>query len=197
MHGAPVSESGVIGDVRQLPPKTYLGDAVYARIDEFNAVILTTENGYRATNVITLEPEVMAALLAWHKRAMGESLPVVETKDYCRACANGKCDEHPQYNACVACAIERKQRAAVAERKRSLDAALGRDEPVRVTIDICPVHSITTEETIVVERIPLCANCSVVPGWGECSSRFCYGCCADAKHECDKTCSDDPPARSL
>ena len=147
-----MSESGVIGDVRQLPPKTYLGDAVYARIDEFNAVILTTENGYRATNVITLEPEVMAALLAWHKRAMGESLPVVETKDYCRACANGKCDEHPQYNACVACAIERKQRAAVAERKRSLDAALGRDEPVRVTIDICPVHSITTEETIAIIR---------------------------------------------
>ena len=52
-------------------------------------------------------------------------------------------------------------------------------------------------EVVKVERIPLCAECGVVPGWGECSSRFCYGCCADAKHDCDKTCSDDPPARSL
>jgi hypothetical protein len=48
---------------------------------------------------------------------------------------------------CFGCAIERKQRDAVAERKRTLDAALGRDEPVRVTIDICPVHSIPAEET--------------------------------------------------
>ena len=55
-------EPGVIGQVRQLPPKVYLGDAVYARVNEFGAVILTTENGVRATNVITLEPEVMAAL---------------------------------------------------------------------------------------------------------------------------------------
>jgi len=68
--GDAVSEPGVIGDVRQLLPKVYLGDAVYARVDEFGAVILTTENGVRATNVITLEPEVMAALAAFYKRAM-------------------------------------------------------------------------------------------------------------------------------
>ena len=46
--------------------KVYLGDAVYARVDEFSAVILTTENGYRATSEITLEPEIMANLLAWY-----------------------------------------------------------------------------------------------------------------------------------
>lgn len=61
-------EPGVIGQVRQLPPKVYLGDAVYARVDEFGAVLLTTENGIRTTNVITLEPEVMAELLSWYGR---------------------------------------------------------------------------------------------------------------------------------
>jgi hypothetical protein len=142
-----MSEPGVIGDIRQLPPKVYLGDAVYARVDEFGAVILTTENGYRATNIITLEPEIMRALLAWYA-GLKEPAPAPETKDYCAACADGRCAEHPQYNTVA----------------------------------------------VKVERIPLCAECGVVPGWGECSSRFCYGCCADAKHDCDKTCSDDPPA---
>lgn len=47
--------------------KIYLGDAVYAEHDGF-AVILTTENGIEATNTIVLEPEVWAALLAWHQR---------------------------------------------------------------------------------------------------------------------------------
>ena len=70
-----MSEPGVIGNVRQLPPKVYLGDAVYARVDEFGAVILTTENGIRATNVIMLEPEVMVALAAFYKRAMAAPLP--------------------------------------------------------------------------------------------------------------------------
>ena len=70
-----MSQPGVIGDIRQLSPKVYLGDAVYARVDEFGAVILTTENGIRATNVITLEPEVMAALAAFYTRAMAAPLP--------------------------------------------------------------------------------------------------------------------------
>jgi len=45
--------------------KTYLGDAVYA---EFNNripgdLILTTEDGIRATNTIYFEPSVLTALL--------------------------------------------------------------------------------------------------------------------------------------
>ena len=43
--------------------KKYLGDAVYARVDDFGRVVLTTEDGYRETNKIILEPEVLSALL--------------------------------------------------------------------------------------------------------------------------------------
>jgi hypothetical protein len=92
-----MSEPGVIGNIQQLPPKVYIGDAVYARVDEFGAVILTTENGYRATNIITLVPEVMRALLAWYA-SLKEPPPAPETKDYCAACVDGRCAEHPQYN---------------------------------------------------------------------------------------------------
>jgi predicted nucleic acid-binding protein len=43
--------------------KEYLGDAVYLDVDEFGTVVLTTEDGYRATNRIVLEDQVMAELL--------------------------------------------------------------------------------------------------------------------------------------
>ena len=42
--------------------KDYLGDAVYAEVDDYGDLVLTTENGTRATNTITLEPAVIAAL---------------------------------------------------------------------------------------------------------------------------------------
>jgi len=48
--------------------KEYLGDAVYADLDEWRRIVLTTENGIEATNAIVLEPEVYAALLAWVER---------------------------------------------------------------------------------------------------------------------------------
>lgn len=43
--------------------KQYLGDAVYCEPDGHGGVILTTEDGYRATNTIYLEPEVIRRLL--------------------------------------------------------------------------------------------------------------------------------------
>ena len=46
--------------------KRYLGDAVYVAPWE-RGVVLTTEDGYRATNTIFLEPEVVEALLEWLK----------------------------------------------------------------------------------------------------------------------------------
>ncbi len=49
--------------------KEYLGDAVYADIDAYGALVLTTEDGLRATNRIVLEPEVLAALEGYLKRA--------------------------------------------------------------------------------------------------------------------------------
>jgi hypothetical protein len=45
--------------------KAYLGDAVYIDIDDALGVVLTTEDGIRATNRIVLEPEVLAAFDAW------------------------------------------------------------------------------------------------------------------------------------
>ena len=45
--------------------KTYLGDAVYADVDHFGCLILTTEDGIRTTNRIVLNREVLAALSAY------------------------------------------------------------------------------------------------------------------------------------
>jgi hypothetical protein len=41
--------------------KRYLGDAAYVDVEE-RGIILTTEDGYTATNTIVLETEVIAAL---------------------------------------------------------------------------------------------------------------------------------------
>lgn len=42
--------------------KRYIGDSVYAEVDDLGALVLTTENGYGATNTIYLEGEVLAEL---------------------------------------------------------------------------------------------------------------------------------------
>lgn len=47
--------------------KEYLGDGVYVGVDEFGAVVFTTEEGSGATNTIVLEPEVLAAFDMWRK----------------------------------------------------------------------------------------------------------------------------------
>ena len=44
--------------------KTYLGDSVYVNHDD-RGLVLTTENGYGATNTVILEPEVFAKLLVY------------------------------------------------------------------------------------------------------------------------------------
>ena len=46
--------------------KTYLGDSVYAAIED-GMIRLTTENGEGPSNIIFLEPEVFKELLRWHK----------------------------------------------------------------------------------------------------------------------------------
>jgi len=45
-----------------MKPKEYLGDSVYVEVNEYDQIVLTTENGYGASNTIILEPEVYAAL---------------------------------------------------------------------------------------------------------------------------------------
>jgi hypothetical protein len=47
--------------------KEYLGDSVYADWDGFG-IVLTTENGFGASNTICLEPEVLKALNAYVDR---------------------------------------------------------------------------------------------------------------------------------
>lgn len=69
---------------RMKPSKTYLGDAVYAEADDFGGVILTTEDGLRATNTIELEPQVIRALqeyLAAMKRAQEAARAALEEEE--------------------------------------------------------------------------------------------------------------------
>lgn len=53
--------------------KVYLGDAVYVARDRHGGLVLTTEDGIRATNTIVLEPEVYAALCEYVDALMGNS----------------------------------------------------------------------------------------------------------------------------
>ena len=57
--------------------KTYLGDAVYARFDEFGNLILTTENGIEVTNTIVLEWDVFNNLLRFQHQYL-EQLAAVK-----------------------------------------------------------------------------------------------------------------------
>lgn len=47
--------------------KMYLGDGVYAHIDDIGQVVLTTENGVSITNTIVLENEVISCFLIYLK----------------------------------------------------------------------------------------------------------------------------------
>jgi hypothetical protein len=48
--------------------KFYLGDGMYAAIDEADRVVLTTENGISVTNTIVLENEVISSFLLFLER---------------------------------------------------------------------------------------------------------------------------------
>ena len=51
--------------------KRYLGDSVYAEFDGYG-ITLTTENGYGPSNIIYLEPQVLAALENYKAYLTGE-----------------------------------------------------------------------------------------------------------------------------
>ena len=51
--------------------KAYLGNGVYVDFDGYH-IVLTTNNGIRATNTIYLEPEVYKALTDYVKRVKDE-----------------------------------------------------------------------------------------------------------------------------
>jgi len=48
--------------------KDYLGDSVYAEVTAEGYIRLTTEDGINASNIIYLEPSVLAALIGYAKR---------------------------------------------------------------------------------------------------------------------------------
>lgn len=55
--------------------KSYLGDSVYAELDDAGGIVLTTENGYGPSNSIVLEPEVLRALDEFRRRIGPEKAP--------------------------------------------------------------------------------------------------------------------------
>jgi hypothetical protein len=62
--------------------KTYLGDGVYADLDDFGSIILTVENGIDITNTIYLEDEVIEVLLNFvnNIREIQNEQPNIETQ---------------------------------------------------------------------------------------------------------------------
>lgn len=48
--------------------KTYIGDGIYAQIDNIGRLILTTENGISVTNTIVFEPQEWLTLINWIRR---------------------------------------------------------------------------------------------------------------------------------
>lgn len=48
--------------------KEHLGDSVYAEMLDDGTIKLTTEDGWATHNTIFLEPQVMAALVGFHRR---------------------------------------------------------------------------------------------------------------------------------
>jgi hypothetical protein len=46
--------------------RSYLGDGLYVDFDGYQ-IVLTAEDGKRATNTVYLEPSTYAALLRWHR----------------------------------------------------------------------------------------------------------------------------------
>jgi hypothetical protein len=61
------------GECEVIRDKVYLGDSVYAAIDETGRLVLTTENGLGPTNTIVMEPEVVVALEGYVASRSGES----------------------------------------------------------------------------------------------------------------------------
>lgn len=53
--------------------KIYLGDGVYAELNSFGAIVLTTEDGVSVTNCIVLEVETFDAFIVWVERFSEEA----------------------------------------------------------------------------------------------------------------------------
>lgn len=63
--------SDPLTDEHRLFPKAYIGDSVYAEFDGYH-IVLTTNNGYGASNTIAIEPAVYQALKQYAQRIWGK-----------------------------------------------------------------------------------------------------------------------------
>jgi hypothetical protein len=87
----------------EMKKKTYLGDSVYAEINQSHQIVLTTENGFGPSNTVILEGEVYMALLAWVNSFESRSKPTdkgseTEGMGSCGIC---KCSASVWKDGCV------------------------------------------------------------------------------------------------
>lgn len=73
--GSPRARTSSIGVTRF---REYLGDGAFVGFDGFN-VVITAEDGVRATDVVYLEPRGYASLVAWYGRRIAPLLRQTES----------------------------------------------------------------------------------------------------------------------
>lgn len=80
--------------------KRYLGDSVYAEVAH-GMIKLTTENGWKVTNTIYLEPQVMQALQAYDDEMVWEQQGADHPPDcFCDECTCGGCGNRRHKGRC-------------------------------------------------------------------------------------------------
>lgn len=100
-----------------MTPKTYLGDSVYAEINKYGQVVLTTENDdHGPSNTIFLEPEVWAELVSFVGHAIATRAEREPAAPECPRCENGIIravgqDNEEMVEDCPDCRPERRDNA--------------------------------------------------------------------------------------
>jgi hypothetical protein len=61
--------------------KSYLGDGVYVSFNEYQQIVLTTEDGVGASNIIYMELEVLRKFEQWTKRMAAEVARLIAERD--------------------------------------------------------------------------------------------------------------------
>jgi hypothetical protein len=89
--------------VPNLIEKRYLGDAVYAEVEN-RMIKLTAENGYRVTNTILLEIDTYLALVRFYEDAMAATWALSEEPHpvdcLCDSCICGGCGRRKHEGEC-------------------------------------------------------------------------------------------------
>ena len=96
-----------------MTPKTYLGDSVYAEINVYGQIVLTTENGEPddPSNTIYLDPGVWASLVSFVGHAIATATERRRVPVKCPHCEDGVIrvrgqDNEEHIEACPHCQPE-------------------------------------------------------------------------------------------